>query len=74
MKREKEHQKIAAAYRPKRDAKRAETAQKRAAKRLKVETAGDTKVLGKRKADLDRDDVEADVAIRYRRLTSQRGL
>jgi len=55
-KRKEEHRKIAAAHRPKRDAKRAETAQRRAAKRLKVETASDTKVLGKRKADVIMDD------------------
>jgi len=57
-KRKEEHRKIAAAHRPKRDAKRAEAAQKRAAKRQKVEVVNDTKVLGKRKADFDQSDVE----------------
>jgi len=59
VEREEEHRKIATAYRPKRNAKRAETAQKRAAKRPKTEAAGD-KVLGKRKVDSDQSDVEAD--------------
>lgn len=58
-KREEEHSKIATAHRPKRDAKRAETARKRAAKRLEVEGATDTKVLGKRKADF-KDGIEID--------------
>ena len=62
-KREEEHRKIATAQRPKRDAKRAEAAQKRAAKRQKVEVVSDTKVLGKRKADFDRDGVEADTVM-----------
>jgi len=48
-----EHRKIATAHRPKQDAKRAETAQKQAVKRRKVEVANGTKVLGKRKANLD---------------------
>lgn len=61
-KREEEHSKIATAHRPKRDAKRAETARKRAAKRQKVEVVNDTKVLGKRKADFDQDDIEVDGA------------
>ena len=56
-KREEEHHKSATVYRPKRDAKRAEAAQKRAAKRRKPEA--DTKVLGKRKADPDQDNGEA---------------
>lgn len=59
--REEEHRKIAAAYRPKQDAKRTQIAQKRAAKRPKKEVADNTKVLGKRKADFDRRDVEADI-------------
>ena len=58
-KREEEHRKIAAAYRPKQDAKR--TAQKRATKHPKMEAASDNKVLGKRKADFDQDDVKVDV-------------
>ena len=61
-KRLEEHRKIATAYRPKQDDKRAEVAKKRAAKRPKTEAAGDCKkVLGKRKVDFDRGDVEADV-------------
>lgn len=57
--RKEEHHKLAAALRPKRDAKRAETAKKRAAKRPKVEAETDTKVLGKRKADFE-DDLNGD--------------
>ena len=61
MKREEEHRKIAAAYRPKQDAKRAQAAQKRAEKRLKTEAAGNAKVLGKRKAGFGQRDGEGDV-------------
>jgi hypothetical protein len=50
-----EHRKIAAAHRPKQDAKRAQAAQKRAEKReekrVKTDAANDTKVLGKRKRE-----------------------
>lgn len=61
-KRKEEHRKIATAYRPKQDTKRAEAAKKRAAKRPKAGAAGDdSKVLGKRKAGSNRDNVEADV-------------
>ena len=60
-KRKEEHRKIAAAHRPNQNAKRAEMAQKRAAKRPKMEAAGENKVLGKRKADFDRGDAEVDV-------------
>jgi hypothetical protein len=60
-KREEEHRKIATAHRPKQDTKRAEAAQKRAAKRPKTETAGEKKVLGKRGANFNKGDVEADV-------------
>ena len=59
-KREEEHRKIAAAHRPKQDTKRAEAAQKRAAKRTKIEMVNEKKVLGKRKA---KPDVEADAII-----------
>ena len=64
-KREGEHCKIATAYRPKQDAKRADqAAKKQASKRLKAEAAGDTKVLGKHKADFDKDNVaEEDVVM-----------
>lgn len=67
MRHEEEHHKIAAAYRPKQDKKRAEASQKRAAKRPKMEMAQDNKVLGKRKADFDQDDVKADNVMGERR-------
>ena len=60
VKREEEHRKIATAYRPKQDEKRTEIARKQAAKRPKTETVSDSKVLGKRKAEPDEGDVEAD--------------
>ena len=60
-KRKEEHCKIATVHRPKRDAKYAEMGQKQTAKRLKMEAAGDTKVLGKWKAISDRDGVEVEV-------------
>ena len=53
---------MATAHRPKRDAKHVEAARKRAEKRLKTEVVSDTKVLGKRKADFDQDDVETGAA------------
>jgi hypothetical protein len=46
--REEEHRKIAASHRPKQDAKRQETARKRAAKRPKTEPTDKNTVLGKR--------------------------
>lgn len=62
-KREEEHRRIATAYRPKQNAKRAEAAKKRAAKRMKIEVADDEKILGKRKADPDQDDIEGDTVM-----------
>jgi hypothetical protein len=55
-KREEEHRRVSAAYRPKHKAQRAEAAEKRAAKRLKTEADCNTKVLGKRKVKINRDD------------------
>ena len=60
VKREEEHHKIATTYRPKQDEKRMEIAKKRAAKRPKTEAVSDSKILGKRKAEPDEGDVEAD--------------
>lgn len=61
-KREEEHRKTATAYRPKQDTKRAQIAQKRAAKRPKKEVVNETKVLGKRKADFNQD-IKADIVM-----------
>jgi hypothetical protein len=60
-KREEEHHKAAAAYRPKQKAKRAEMAQKRAAKRPKVGPTDNGSVLGKRAADFNQGDAGVNV-------------
>ena len=63
--REEEHRKTATAHRPKQNAKRLETARKRAAKHPKTEATEDNTVLGKRVGrDFNQgDDDEADIVL-----------
>ena len=62
-KREEEHRKISARYRPTQEAKRTEATQKRAAKRPKTEADSKGKAPKKRKAEPNQDGLEADVVM-----------
>lgn len=66
-KREEEHRRSAAAHRPKQNAKRVETAQKRAAKRPKIEPTDKNSVLSKPVVDFNEDDgvVMSDLATNH---------
>ena len=62
-KREEEHRKISAEYRPTHEAKLAEANQKRAAKRPKKEVKGEGKVPKKQKPETNGDGLETDVVM-----------